>query len=196
MLVQVHKNLFKLRPVEGSNTLSSVYTARILIKKKKRASVAYLTALGARRSVGPSDHSDWLFRYCHLLVRKGISSHAGAELTCYLAVRCLALIWCVRPTLDTDAADVSQPHSLLSSPLVRRLRLVHFSFEVLAHSTSTAIFQANGRFGRNEHLHSDKLKQILVVAGRRGQELVAYPAFLLFQLQPSLEQPNPEACEL
>ncbi|ROL55339.1 Threonylcarbamoyladenosine tRNA methylthiotransferase [Anabarilius grahami] len=39
-------------------------------------------------SVGPSDHSDWLFSYCHLLVRKGISSYAGAELTCYLAVDC------------------------------------------------------------------------------------------------------------
>ncbi|KAK9976831.1 hypothetical protein ABG768_018654 [Culter alburnus] len=35
-------------------------------------------------SVGPSDHSDWLFSYCHLLVRKGISSYAGAERTCYL----------------------------------------------------------------------------------------------------------------
>ncbi|ROI52179.1 hypothetical protein DPX16_3449 [Anabarilius grahami] len=76
--------------------------------------------VGARRSVGPSDHSDWLFRYCHLLVQKGISSYAGAERTCYLAVGCLALVWCVRPTLDTDAADVSQPRSLLSSPLVRR----------------------------------------------------------------------------
>ncbi|KAK9957556.1 hypothetical protein ABG768_011796 [Culter alburnus] len=35
----------------------------------------------------PSDHSDWLLiGYCNLLVRKGISSYADAERTCYLAV--------------------------------------------------------------------------------------------------------------
>ncbi|ROL55544.1 hypothetical protein DPX16_7484 [Anabarilius grahami] len=79
--------------------------------------------VGARRSVGLSDHSDWLFSYCHLLVRKGISSYAGAERTCYLAAGCLVSVWCVRPTLDTDAAEVSQPRSLLSSPLVHRCRL-------------------------------------------------------------------------
>ncbi|ROJ30570.1 hypothetical protein DPX16_1549 [Anabarilius grahami] len=80
----------------------------------------------ASELVGPSGHliiPDWLFSYCHLLVRKGISSHAGPELTCYLAVGCLALVWCVRPTLDTGAADVSQPCCLLSSPLVRQRRL-------------------------------------------------------------------------
>ncbi|ROJ25273.1 Homeodomain-interacting protein kinase 3 [Anabarilius grahami] len=37
-------------------------------------------------SVRQADHSDWLFSYCHLLVRKGISSYAGSERTCYLAV--------------------------------------------------------------------------------------------------------------
>ncbi|ROL42467.1 Phosphatase and actin regulator 3 [Anabarilius grahami] len=82
-----------------------------------------LIGVGARRSVGPSDHSDWLFSYCHLLVRKGISSHAGAERTCYLAIGCLASVWCVRPTVDTDAAVVSHPRSLLLSSLVHRRRL-------------------------------------------------------------------------
>ncbi|ROL53075.1 hypothetical protein DPX16_8017 [Anabarilius grahami] len=34
-----------------------------------------------------------------------------------------ASVWCVRATLDPDAVDVSQPRSLLSSPLVRQRRL-------------------------------------------------------------------------
>ncbi|ROK15795.1 Toll-like receptor 4 [Anabarilius grahami] len=46
-----------------------------------------------RRAIGPSDHSDWLFSsYCHLLERKGISSYAGAERTCHLAVGCQASV--------------------------------------------------------------------------------------------------------
>ncbi|ROL03920.1 ATP-citrate synthase [Anabarilius grahami] len=73
--------------------------------------------------VGPSDHSDWLFSYCHLLIRKDISSYAGAERMCYLPVGRRTLVWCVRATLDPDAADVSQPRSLLLSPLVCRRRL-------------------------------------------------------------------------
>ncbi|ROL55315.1 hypothetical protein DPX16_8946 [Anabarilius grahami] len=44
-------------------------------------------------------------------------------MTCYLAVECRASVWCVRATLDTDAADMSQPRSLLWSPLVCRRRL-------------------------------------------------------------------------
>ncbi|ROL42597.1 Hedgehog-interacting protein [Anabarilius grahami] len=68
--------------------------------------------------VETSDHSDWLFSYCHLLVRKGISFYAGAEQTCYFA------------TLDPDAADVSQLRSLLSSPLVRRRRVELFQADV------------------------------------------------------------------
>ncbi|ROL45939.1 hypothetical protein DPX16_4753 [Anabarilius grahami] len=63
----------------------------------------------ASESVRPSDHSDWLFSYCHLLIWKGISSYAGTEQTCYLAVDYRASVWCVRATLDPDAADVSQP---------------------------------------------------------------------------------------
>ncbi|ROJ52117.1 hypothetical protein DPX16_21283 [Anabarilius grahami] len=33
----------------------------------------------------------------------------GAERTCYLAVGCRVSVWCVRATLDPDAANVSQP---------------------------------------------------------------------------------------
>ncbi|ROL45035.1 Interferon alpha-inducible protein 27, mitochondrial [Anabarilius grahami] len=66
--------------------------------------------------VGPSDHSDWLFSYCHLLVRKGISSYAGAERMCYLAVE---RRFGVSRQLWTQ--------TLLSSPLVRRRRLGLFT---------------------------------------------------------------------
>ncbi|ROK35683.1 Dysbindin [Anabarilius grahami] len=52
-----------------------------------------------------------------------IAERRGAERTCYLAVGCRTSVWCVRATLDPDAADVSKPRSLLSSPLVRRRRL-------------------------------------------------------------------------
>ncbi|ROL52769.1 Growth arrest-specific protein 2 [Anabarilius grahami] len=55
--------------------------------------------------------------YCHLLVQKGISSYAGVERTCYLAVGCRASVWCVRATLDPDAADVSQLSAFVATSL-------------------------------------------------------------------------------
>ncbi|ROL41872.1 hypothetical protein DPX16_3500 [Anabarilius grahami] len=54
--------------------------------------VGRLSFLSVFRTIGPSDYSDWLFSYCHLLVQKGISSQAGAERTCYLAVGCQASV--------------------------------------------------------------------------------------------------------
>ncbi len=48
----------------------------------------------------------------------------GAERTCYLAVGCRASAWCVRATLDPDAADVRWRRSLLSSPLFLQHRLL------------------------------------------------------------------------
>ncbi len=81
----------------------------------------------ARRSVGPSDHSDWLFSwrtsawdYCHLLVRKCISSYSGAERTC--------ATW---PSDVERRLDVSWARSLLSSPLVHRRRLGVFRKNIL-----------------------------------------------------------------
>ncbi len=64
----------------------------------------------------------------HLIILIGCSAgepvrKKGAERTCYLAARCRASAWWVRATLDPDAADVSRPCGLLSSPLVRRHRL-------------------------------------------------------------------------
>ncbi len=65
----------------------------------------------------------------HLIILIGRSAgepvhKKGAEWTCYLAVGYRALAWCIRATsLDPDAADVSEPRSLLSSPLVCRRRL-------------------------------------------------------------------------
>ncbi|ROL46640.1 hypothetical protein DPX16_7480 [Anabarilius grahami] len=67
-----------------------------------------VTAINRERSLPPRKH----MCYCHLLVRKGISFCAG-----YLAVGCRVSVWCVRPTLDPDAADVSQPCNLLLSAL-------------------------------------------------------------------------------
>ncbi|ROL41520.1 hypothetical protein DPX16_6918 [Anabarilius grahami] len=48
--------------------------------------------LNRRRSVGPSDHSVWLFSYCHLLVRKGISSYACRRRTDVLLGRRLSSV--------------------------------------------------------------------------------------------------------
>ncbi len=64
----------------------------------------------------------------HLIILIGCSAgelvhEKSAERMCYLAVGCRVSAWCVRATLDPDAADVSQPRRLLSSPLVRRHRL-------------------------------------------------------------------------
>ncbi len=64
----------------------------------------------------------------HLIILIGCSAgepvyEKGAEWMCSLAIGCRASAWCVRATLDPDAADVSRPRSLLSSPLVRRRRL-------------------------------------------------------------------------
>ncbi|ROL48046.1 Serine/threonine-protein phosphatase 2B catalytic subunit alpha isoform [Anabarilius grahami] len=60
------------------------------------------------RAIGKMAKMFSVLSYCHLLVRKGISSYAGAERTCYLAVRCRASVWCVRATLDPDAADMTE----------------------------------------------------------------------------------------
>ncbi|ROI15129.1 Zona pellucida sperm-binding protein 3 [Anabarilius grahami] len=98
------------------------YTTSPLAKQvgPRRLFFGRINMLNRCRYVGPSDHSDWLFSYCHLLVRKGMSSYAGAERTCYLVVGSRSSVWCVRATLDPNAADMSQPCSLLSSPLVQR----------------------------------------------------------------------------
>ncbi len=61
----------------------------------------------------------------HLIILIGCSAgepvcEKDTEWTCYLAVECRTSAWCVRATMDPDAA---RTRSLLSSPLVRRRRL-------------------------------------------------------------------------
>ncbi len=87
----------------------------------------YLKA-DTQQAVGSNSSTLELGQLGHLIILIGCSDgepvhEKSAERTCYLAVGCRATTWCVRATLDHNAADVSRPCSLLSLPLVRRCQL-------------------------------------------------------------------------
>ncbi len=110
-----HQAVFVRRPTKFSQCVPRRRLKLVLVCFFSADSTCWI-GVGARRSVG------------HLIILIGCSAgepvhKKGVERTCYLAVGCWASAWCVRATLNPDAADVSWPCSLLSSPLVSRCQL-------------------------------------------------------------------------
>ncbi len=74
--------------------------------------------LNRRRSSSVS-WARWSFWLAVKLANQCTRKAQYGRATWPLGVDCRASAWCVRATLDPDAADVNWPRSLLSSPLVR-----------------------------------------------------------------------------